>query len=57
MKRYRPTIIDNAVHKHAGSTFAKLGPAVWDGGHRRVLTSASVKAHTPSTWQPRLRRG
>ncbi|MEV4392785.1 response regulator transcription factor [Nonomuraea sp. NPDC049607] len=33
----RLTITDNAVHKHIGSIFAKLGLAVSDGGHRRVL--------------------
>ncbi|GAA3154807.1 response regulator transcription factor [Nonomuraea roseoviolacea] len=33
----RLTITDNAVHKHIGSIFAKLGLTVSDGGHRRVL--------------------
>ncbi|MFE3455401.1 LuxR C-terminal-related transcriptional regulator [Nonomuraea sp. NPDC059194] len=33
----RLTITDNAVHKHIGNIFAKLGLAVTDGGHRRVL--------------------
>ncbi|MFD1932125.1 MULTISPECIES: response regulator [Nonomuraea] len=30
-------ITDNAVHKHIGNIFAKLGLPVADGGHRRVL--------------------
>jgi len=30
-------ITDNAVHKHIGNIFAKLGLAVADSGHRRVL--------------------
>jgi DNA-binding NarL/FixJ family response regulator len=29
-------ITDNAVHKHVGAIFAKLGLAPADGGHRRV---------------------
>jgi len=33
----RLTIADNAVHKHIGNIFAKLGLTVQDGGHRRVL--------------------
>jgi DNA-binding NarL/FixJ family response regulator len=34
---HRLVITDNAVHKHIGSIFAKLGLAVTDSGHRRVL--------------------
>lgn len=30
-------ISDNAVHKHIGNIFAKLGLPPTDGGHRRVL--------------------
>ena len=33
----RLVITDNAVHKHIGKIFAKLGLAVTDSGHRRVL--------------------
>jgi DNA-binding NarL/FixJ family response regulator len=33
----RMRISDNAVHKHIGNIFAKLGLAVTDSGHRRVL--------------------
>jgi DNA-binding NarL/FixJ family response regulator len=30
-------ITDNAVHKHIGNIFAKLGLPPAEGGHRRVL--------------------
>jgi DNA-binding NarL/FixJ family response regulator len=33
----RLVITDNAVHKHVGNIFNKLGLAVTDSGHRRVL--------------------
>ncbi|GAB3148113.1 response regulator transcription factor [Micromonospora sonneratiae] len=33
----RLVITDNAVHKHIGNIFNKLGLAVTDSGHRRVL--------------------
>jgi DNA-binding NarL/FixJ family response regulator len=33
----RLVITENAVHKHIGNIFAKLGLAPADGGHRRVL--------------------
>ncbi|MFG1840427.1 LuxR C-terminal-related transcriptional regulator [Micromonospora sp. NPDC049175] len=33
----RLVITDNAVHKHIGNIFHKLGLAVTDSGHRRVL--------------------
>ncbi|WP_433247291.1 response regulator [Streptosporangium sp. CA-135522] len=33
----RLSVTDNAVHKHIGNIFAKLGLPVSDGGHRRVL--------------------
>ncbi|MFF5210419.1 response regulator [Streptosporangium sp. NPDC000396] len=33
----RLVVTDNAVHKHIGNIFAKLGLPVSDGGHRRVL--------------------
>jgi DNA-binding NarL/FixJ family response regulator len=33
----RLVITDNAVHKHIGNVFHKLGLAVTDSGHRRVL--------------------
>jgi DNA-binding NarL/FixJ family response regulator len=33
----RLVVTENAVHKHIGNIFAKLGLAPADGGHRRVL--------------------
>ncbi|GAA1971898.1 hypothetical protein GCM10009838_34180 [Catenulispora subtropica] len=33
----RLVITENAVHKHVGNIFAKLGLAPDDSGHRRVL--------------------
>ncbi|MEV6395489.1 response regulator transcription factor [Streptomyces sp. NPDC051907] len=33
----RLRVSDNAVHKHIGNIFAKLGLAATDAGHRRVL--------------------
>ena len=33
----RLVVTDNAVHKHIGNIFAKLGLAPHDSGHRRVL--------------------
>ncbi|MEJ3658054.1 response regulator transcription factor [Actinomycetes bacterium KLBMP 9759] len=35
--RSRLVVSDNAVHKHIGNIFAKLGLAQHDSGHRRVL--------------------
>jgi DNA-binding NarL/FixJ family response regulator len=35
--RDRLVVTDNAVHKHIGNIFAKLGLAPADSGHRRVL--------------------
>lgn len=37
----RLVITDNAVHKHIGNIFAKLGLVVTDSGHRRVLAVLS----------------
>ncbi|WP_117214333.1 response regulator transcription factor [Allorhizocola rhizosphaerae] len=42
----RLVITDNAVHKHIGNIFAKLGLAPDDSGHRRVL---AVLAYLDST--------
>jgi DNA-binding NarL/FixJ family response regulator len=33
----RLVVTENAVHKHIGNIFAKLGLAPSDSGHRRVL--------------------
>jgi DNA-binding NarL/FixJ family response regulator len=33
----RLVITENAVHKHIGNIFAKLGLSPGDSGHRRVL--------------------
>lgn len=33
---HRLSVTDNAVHKHIGNIFAKLGLPASDGGHRRV---------------------
>lgn len=37
----RLRITDNAVHKHVGNIFSKLGLTITDGGHRRVLAVLS----------------
>ncbi|WP_249412247.1 LuxR C-terminal-related transcriptional regulator [Micromonospora endophytica] len=42
----RLVITHNAVHKHIGNIFAKLGLAVTDSGHRRVLAVLTYLART-----------
>ncbi|NRQ39396.1 response regulator transcription factor [Nonomuraea sp. NN258] len=41
----RLTVTDNAVHKHIGNIFAKLGLPPSDGGHRRVLAVLTFLDH------------
>jgi DNA-binding NarL/FixJ family response regulator len=44
----RLRVSDNAVHKHIGNVFAKLGLAVTDAGHRRVLAVLTYLGASPS---------
>ncbi|SFI26138.1 two component transcriptional regulator, LuxR family [Streptosporangium canum] len=41
----RLSVTDNAVHKHIGNIFAKLGLPASDGGHRRVLAVLTFLDH------------
>ncbi|MDI2125466.1 response regulator [Yinghuangia seranimata] len=43
----RLVVSDNAVHKHIGNIFAKLGLAAGDSGHRRVLAVLTYLDATP----------
>ena len=44
----RLVITQNAVHKHLGNIFAKLGLSPADGGHRRVLAVLTYLDRTAS---------
>jgi DNA-binding NarL/FixJ family response regulator len=53
----RMRISDNAVHKHIGNIFAKLGLAPDDSGHRRVRAVLTYLDGTPRPAEPDPGRG
>ncbi|MEQ4723254.1 response regulator transcription factor [Nonomuraea sp. B19D2] len=53
----RMRISDNAVHKHIGNIFAKLGLAPDDSGHRRVRAVLTYLDSTPRPAEPDPGRG
>jgi DNA-binding NarL/FixJ family response regulator len=53
----RMRISDNAVHKHIGSIFAKLGLAADDSGHRRVRAVLAYLDGAPRPAAPAPARG
>ncbi|WP_433258425.1 hypothetical protein ACQPYK_23470 [Streptosporangium sp. CA-135522] len=48
---------DNAVHKHIGNIFVKLGLAPDDSGHRRVRAVLTYLDGTPRPAEPDPGRG